>query len=137
MSSDTVTTDRLEIADLFTRLALLLDDRRWDDAGTVYTGDATVLSPRGGELRGVDALAGFLRGTLTEGERTQHLTTDILVDVHGDRAVASANSLVHFYRDGRAPHRTGGLRLEHTAVRTPAGWRFDEARITPGWIRED
>jgi hypothetical protein len=31
------------------------------------------------------------------------VTSDLLVDVDGDRASASANSLVHCYRDGRAP----------------------------------
>jgi hypothetical protein len=69
-----------------------------------------------------------------EGQHTQHTTTDLLVDVDGDQAAASANSLVYFYRDGQAPHLTSGLRLAYTAVRTPAGWRFREARIMLAWM---
>jgi hypothetical protein len=137
MSTDVLTADRVEIAGLFTRLAHLLDEERWEDAGTVYTDDVVVRSPRGGELHGIGAVVGYLRGSEVEGERTQHLTTDLLVDVDGDRAAASANSLVYFYRDGRPPHQASGLRLTCAAVRTPAGWRFRESRITLAWTREN
>lgn len=85
-------------------------------------------SPRSGEIHGLDELVGFMRRAEVEGQHTQHLTTDLLVDVNGDRAAASANSLVYFYRDGQAPHLTSGLRLACTAVRTQAGWRIRETR---------
>lgn len=136
MATATPIADRIEIADLFTRLARLLDEKRWEDAGTVYTDDVTVHSPRGGELHGIDKVIGFLRQAEVEGQHTQHTSTDLLVDVDGDRAAASANSFVYHYRDGQAPHFTGGLRQYTTAVRTPAGWRFREMRITPAWTRE-
>jgi hypothetical protein len=55
----------------------------------------------------------------------------------GDQAAASANSLVYYYRDGQAPHFTGGLRQYCIAVRTPAGWRFREARIMLAWMHEN
>jgi ketosteroid isomerase-like protein len=136
MSTDILIIDRIEIADLFTRLMRLLDEKRWEDADTVYTDDVAVHSPRGGELHGIDKVVGFLRQAEVEGEHTQHMTTDLLVNVNGDQAAASANSLVYFYRDGQAPHQTSGLRLACTAVRTPAGWRLREWRTTPAWIRE-
>jgi ketosteroid isomerase-like protein len=134
MSTDTLIADRIEIADLITRFARLLDEGRWEDAGTVYTDDVAVHSPRGGELRGIDKVVGYMRQAEVEGEHTQHITTDLLVNVNGDQAAASANSLVYFYRDGQAPHLTSGLRLAYTAVRTPAGWRFREARIVLAWM---
>lgn len=136
MSKDTLIADRIEITDLFTRLAHLLDEKRWEDADTVFTDDVVVHSPRGGELRGIDNVVGFMRQGEVEGQHTQHTTTDLLVDIDGDQAVASANSLVYYYRDGQAPHFTGGLRLDGTVVRTPTGWRFREQRITPAWTRE-
>lgn len=136
MSTDTLIADRMEIADLFSRFARLLDEKRWEDAGTVFTDDVAVHSPRGGELRGIDKVVGFMRQSEVEGQQAQHITTDLLVDVDGDQAAASAYSLVHYYRDGQAPHFTGGLRMTGTAVRTPAGWRFREQRITPAWTRE-
>lgn len=137
MSTATLLSDRIDIADLFSRFARLLDENRYADAGTVYADDVVVHSPRGGELRGIDAVADFIRRSAVDGERTQHTTTDLLVDVAGDSAAASANSLVYYYRDGRPPHRTGSLRLTATVVRTPPGWRLGEVRITPAWIREE
>ena len=127
--------DRMEILDLHTRLANLLDEGRFEDAGSVYTEDVEVHSPRGGRLRGLAVIGDYLRQSQKEGERTQHRTTDVLVDVAGDVAETSANSLVHFYRDGQPPHQTSGLRLTFTAVRTPAGWRFREARMALAWTR--
>ncbi|MGY2126103.1 nuclear transport factor 2 family protein [Nocardia gipuzkoensis] len=136
MSTDTPVADRIEIADLFTRFARLLDERRWEDADTIFTGDVKVHSPRI-DVRGIDKVVGFMRQSEVEGEHTQHTTTDLLVNVDGDQAAASANSLVYFYRDGRPPHQSSGLRLACTAVRTPAGWRLREARIMLAWMRED
>jgi hypothetical protein len=137
MSIDDLIRDRIEIADLLTRFALLLDEKRWEDADTVFTDDVAVHSPRGGELRGIDKVVGFMRQSEVEGQHAQHTTTDLLVDVDGDQAAALANSTVYYYRDGQAPHFTGGLRQHFTASRTPAGWRLREVRITPAWTREN
>ncbi|MBE1537909.1 nuclear transport factor 2 family protein [Actinomadura algeriensis] len=137
MSTNTLIADRIEIADLLSRFALLLDEKRWDDAAAVFAEDVAVHSPRGGELRGLDKVVGFMRQGEVEGEHTQHTTTDLLVEVDGDRASASANSTVYYYRDGLPPHFTGGLRQRFTAARTPAGWRLREVRITPAWTREN
>ena len=136
MSTITLIADRIEIADLFTRFARLLDEKRWEDADTVFTDDVAVHSPRSGEIRGIDKVVGFMRQAEVDGERTQHMTTDLLVDVNCDQATASANSLVYFYRDGQAPHRTSGLRLACTAVRTPTGWRLRESWTMLAWMHE-
>lgn len=136
MFTNTLVADRIEIADLVSRFALLLDEKRWEDAATVFTDDVAVHSPRGGELRGIDKVVDFMRQGEVEGQEAQHTTTDLLVDVDGDHAALSANSTVYYYRDGQAPHFTGGLRQHLTATRTPAGWRISEARITPLWTRE-
>ncbi|WP_067480160.1 nuclear transport factor 2 family protein [Actinomadura hibisca] len=137
MSAETFLADRIEITDLFARFALLLDEQRWEDADTVFADDVAVHSPRGGELHGIDKVVGFMRQGEVEGQHSQHTTTDLLVDIDGDQAAASGNSLVYYYRDGQAPHFTGGLRQYCTAVRTAAGWRLREVRITPAWTREN
>jgi hypothetical protein len=46
VSAHTPTADRIEIADLFSRFAQLLDEKRWDDADTIWTEDVAVHSPR-------------------------------------------------------------------------------------------
>ncbi|WP_040701622.1 nuclear transport factor 2 family protein [Nocardia vinacea] len=136
MSTDTLIADRIEIADLFTRFARLLDEVRYEDVDTVFTDDVEVHSPRI-QVRGIDKVTEFMRQSQVEGELTQHTTTDLLVRLDGDQAAASANSLVYYYRDGQPPHQTGGLRLAGTAVRTSAGWRLREARIMLAWMRKD
>ncbi|WTW91906.1 nuclear transport factor 2 family protein [Streptomycetaceae bacterium NBC_01309] len=137
MLTDSLIADRFEIADLFTRFAFLLDEQRWDDAATVFAEDVVVHSPRGGEIRGIDKIVDFMRQGEVEGQYAQHTTTDLLVDVDGDQAAASANSLVYYYREGQSPHFTGGLRMTANTVRTPTGWRLREVRITPIWTREN
>lgn len=129
-------TDRIEIADLFSRLSRLLDEKRWDDADTVFDRDISVSSPRNGELNGIDELVAVMRKAENPDELTQHVTTDLLVDLDGDKAATSANSVVYFFREGEAPHRTAGLRLTGVAVRTPAGWRLRESRTALLWLRE-
>jgi hypothetical protein len=125
-------SDRSEIADLFARLSGLLDGRRHEDAHTVYADDVAVHGPRG-ELRGIEEVTAFLAGGWDSEVDTRHVHGDVLVDVDGDRATATASQLVHFYRPGSAPHRTSGLSVACTAVRTPAGWRFGDSRITLLW----
>ncbi|MDT0321505.1 nuclear transport factor 2 family protein [Streptomyces millisiae] len=132
MSAAARIADRVEIAELFARLANLLDECRHDEAHTVYADDIVVRSPRA-ELRGIDEVTAYLKRSQVAGDRTQHTHGDVLVEVDGDRAKATANQLTHFYRDGEPPHRRSGLRVACEAVRTPAGWRFDDMRITLAW----
>lgn len=126
--------DRQEVADLLTRLGRLLDEGRHRDAHSVYTRDVAVRSPRGGTLRGLDEVISYLEASRVEGERTQHVYTDVLVDLDGDRAEVSANTFTYFYRDGEPPHQTGGLRIQGIAVRTPEGWRLRSIEMTLAWI---
>ena len=132
-----MSTDRMEITDLFTHLANLLDERRHDDCRRVYHPDVVARSPLGAEMRGVEEVIAHLRRSQVDGLRTQHVHGDVLVEVDGDRATTSANQLVYFYRDGEPPHRRSGLRITGTAVRTPAGWRIDETTIKLLWTQED
>ena len=135
MPAATPADDRAEITDLFAHLANLLDECRHDDAGTVFDADVVAHSPRG-DLHGLDELTAFLEKSWVEGQRTQHMHGDVLVRLDGDRATATANQHVHFYRDGVAPHRTSGLRVACIAVRTAAGWRFSEMQVTLAWTEE-
>jgi hypothetical protein len=130
-------TDRLDITELFARLAHLLDNNNLDDVRTVYTEDVEVHSPRGGELHGLASVTEYLRGSQVATEQTHHMNTDILITLDGDQAEASANQLVHFFREGEPPHQKSGLHTSYTAVRTPAGWRFRKARITLAWTEKN
>lgn len=102
MSTDTLIADRIEIADLFTRFALLLDEGRWQDADTVFTDDVAVHSPRGGELRGIDKVVGFMRQGEVEGQHAQHTTTDLLVDIRYGRRWGGDSARCRSYPPGHA-----------------------------------
>ncbi|MGW2592800.1 nuclear transport factor 2 family protein [Streptomyces sp. NPDC001515] len=128
--------DRTEVAELFARLGLLLDERRIEDAGTVYHEQVVVRSPKG-ELHGLDEVTALLKRSTSGDERSQHTYTGVVVRLDGDRARTTANGVTYFFREGAAPHRTSGLRMTCEAVRTPAGWRFADARIELAWLREE
>ncbi|MEV0284126.1 nuclear transport factor 2 family protein [Kribbella sp. NPDC050820] len=123
--------DRLEITDLFAELARVLDEGTPDELRNVYTKDVVVQSPRGGEIHGIDDVVAFVAATADA--KTQHLHSNIVVILDGDRADATATQLVFFFREGEAPHHRAGVHTKYSAVRTPAGWRFDRATISPVW----
>jgi hypothetical protein len=124
--------DRLEIAELITRLGHWLDGRGGDPA-TIYDRDVVVRSPRG-EFRGYDEVMAYLTRADPSGERAQHFHTDVLVAIDADRAEVTANQLVQFFQPGEAPHRTSGLRLRYEVVRRPEGWRLARAEIDLAWL---
>jgi hypothetical protein len=49
-------TDRQAIVDLISRLGLWLDDKRFDDARSMFTEDVTI-DTGGGSTRGIDGVA--------------------------------------------------------------------------------
>jgi hypothetical protein len=124
--------DRAAIAEVLARLGALLDGHG-GDAQEVYDRDVVVRSPRG-EVRGIDAVIPIVTTDPSRPERTQHLHADLLVTLDGDRAVAQANELVHFFHRGEAPHRSSGLRVQYRLVRRPEGWRIVESDLTLEWI---
>jgi 3-phenylpropionate/cinnamic acid dioxygenase small subunit len=128
--------DRLDITELFARLARLLDENRHDDIHTVYAEDIEVHSPRA-DVHGIDEVAAFLRGAQVVGERTQHIHGNVLVELDGDNASATADQLVYYFRDGEPPHQTSSVQLAYKVVRTAAGWRFREGRITLAWTHKN
>ncbi|WP_433338972.1 nuclear transport factor 2 family protein [Spirillospora sp. CA-294931] len=80
-------------------------------------------------------MVAYLRENSSDDERTQHLSSDVLVERDGDAAAVSANLVVHYYRPGREPFRAAGLRWRFDAVRGPSGWRFARAEVAPLWFR--
>jgi SnoaL-like domain len=128
--------DRDAITDLVSRLGLWLDEKRFDETASLFTDDVTV-STAGGQARGVERVAAQARRN-HEGAVTQHVITNVLVDVDGDRATAGANLIVTFVPDAGRPetHRTLGERYRFGAARTAAGWRLDRVEVIPLWTSQ-
>jgi hypothetical protein len=134
--------DRQEIADLITRLGTMIDERSFEDAATILADDVSVQTP-GGSSRGSEAVVAQARRNHTV--RTQHVITDVLIDLAGDRARARANLTVTFAPDQAGsrlvigetensdPRLTLGEVYRFQAIRTDAGWRLGRMEVEPLW----
>jgi 3-phenylpropionate/cinnamic acid dioxygenase small subunit len=133
--------DRHDITDLVYRLGAVLDDQRFDDMRTLVVEEATVRTP-GGAAEGREALIAQARRNHQPDEPTQHVITNVLVDLDGDRAKVRANLVVTFaspaHRDAALPapptKYTLGEIYRFDVVRTPEGWRFSRVETSPVWI---
>ncbi len=119
--------DRQHIVDLISRLGRWLDDKRFDDARSVLTEDVTVSTP-GGQAEGIERVVA--QASRNHQVPTQHLITNVLVDLDGDTATATANLLVTFAGDTVEQQ---GERYRFGAARTDAGWRLRRIEVTPIW----
>jgi 3-phenylpropionate/cinnamic acid dioxygenase small subunit len=134
-------TDRHEITNLVYRLGAVLDDRRFDEMRSLLVDEATVRTP-GGTAEGREALIAQAHRNHQPDEPTQHVITNPLVELDGDRAKVRANLVVNFATPARrdeslpAPPRkyTLGETYHFEVVRTPEGWRFASVESRPVWI---
>ena len=123
--------DRQAITDLVMRLARMLDEKRFDDAPAILADDATVRTP-GGTAGGRAAVVEQARRNHTV--RTQHVITNLLIDLDGDRAEAGANLLVTFAPTAGETTMLGE-RYRFEAVREPVGWRLSTIEVETLWNR--
>jgi ketosteroid isomerase-like protein len=125
-----MTNDRLEVADLITRLYALLDEGRYDELGSVYADDVELGFPSA-TMYGLGEAAAVARRRGERYERVQHISTDVLIDVDGDRAhVRSNHWAIHVHAGGRFE---SGLVHHFDAARTDAGWRLTKGRADVIW----
>ena len=136
--------DRQAIAELITRLGLMLDEKRFDEAQTILADDVTVQTP-GGSSRGPEAVVAQARRNHTV--RTQHAITDVLIQLDGNRAEARANLIVTFVPNSDRPDAgltigdseqpqsrlMIGERYRFEAVRGKAGWRLTLIEVERLW----
>jgi hypothetical protein len=126
-------SDRQAVTDLVTRLGLWLDEKRFFDTESLFTEDVTVATP-GGEAQGVGPVAAQARRN-HEYERIQHVITNVLVELDGDRAHARANLIATLVPRASEPaaHATLGERYRFEAARTRDGWRLARIEVEPVW----
>ncbi|MBA2310128.1 MAG: nuclear transport factor 2 family protein [Pseudonocardiales bacterium] len=131
--------DWLEIVQVTTRMAWLTDHRDWEGLVEVFADhvDLDYTSLAGGEparLAAADVVAGWLSGL--EGlDATQHLVSNHLVEVRGDRAVATAQfQAVHVLTNPHGdPIWTLGGRYRFGLAQGEVGWRIDAITMTATW----
>jgi hypothetical protein len=133
--------DERAITRLVGRLGVCLDEGRFDEMAELLTADATVRTP-GGTGQGRDMLVAQARRNHPTDQRFQHATSNVLIDVDGDRAAVRANLVVHIAtpHDGQGDGPAPALRCSigeiyrFTVVRTPDGWRFADIETDPRWL---
>lgn len=126
--------DRDEIATLVHRLGACLDEGRFEDLRTIFVADATARTP-GGLAEGIDAMIAQASRNHAPDDHIQHVISNILVDLGGDRAQVRANLVVTFAHGPGvpAPRRQLGEVYRFDARRTPAGWRLSRVESVPVW----
>jgi ketosteroid isomerase-like protein len=120
--------DRQAVADLIDRLGLWLDEKRFAEARSILAEDVRVRTP-GGTAEGIERVVA--QAARNHRERTQHVISNVRVDVAGDRATAGANLIVTFA--GEDGVRTQGERYAFAAAREPDGWRLESIEVAPVW----
>jgi SnoaL-like domain len=134
--------ERDEITTLVARLGVALDDGDFDGLRSLLTDDVTVRTP-GGTAEGHEAVIAQASRNHRPDQPCQHLITNVLVDLDGDRATARANLVVAFGPPGGGDRSVRPLDLPvrytigeiyHFELRrTPDGWRFARIETTPLW----
>ena len=126
--------DRQHIVDLVTSVGRCLDERDFEGLRSLFTDDATVTTP-GGTVSGHDALVAQARRGHSRDRGIQHVITNHLVDIDGDRADVRANLLVAFAASGPEdpqPFLLGEV-YRFELRRTADGWRISSLSSTPVW----
>jgi hypothetical protein len=133
--------DRAAISELLDRYSKLFDDRTFSETlPTLFTDDAFVEMPSG-EHQGIDGLDRFHEHVMAPFGPTQHLFTNTLVDVAGERASFRTNTYVthtvltaaESQSTGKGSYFLAGGTLTGTVLRTTRGWRFEKVVLDVIW----
>ena len=120
--------DRLVIADLIARYAVVIDNRDFDALDALFTPDARIdFSTFNGPVGDLTEIKAFLSSTLPFFTRSQHMMGLPLIDLDGDTAHARTscnNPMISEQPDGRTSVWLIGLWYDDDLVRTSDGWRF-------------
>jgi 3-phenylpropionate/cinnamic acid dioxygenase small subunit len=121
--------DRDEIRGVLVRYATAIDTRNWTLFRTCFTENASTDYGSIGAWSDVHSIARFMEAAHIDFGNTNHMLSNFVIEVHGDRA--RATSYVHvvlaYARDpGNWVDSVG--RYEDTLVRTSVGWQIAERR---------
>jgi len=126
--------DRIAAEDLLTRYATAVDRRDWEQYRSIFTADAEIDYTSAGGIAGtVDEVVEFLSTSLELFEMTQHLVSNIDLEVNGESATVTAMFNNPMRLPGGDTWFTGGW-YHHDLVRTPDGWRSRRLREESAWF---
>jgi ketosteroid isomerase-like protein len=126
-------TDHNEIQRQITRIGAMLDNHDFPNATQLFTEDVAIQTP-GGTAYGLEAA--MAQATRNHAKfTTQHIISNVLIDLDGDTASARADVVATFIAkddpDARRSSVAGSY--AYILVRTGAGWRVSELSMKPLW----
>lgn len=130
-------SDKQEIAEVLYRYATALDSRDGGLLRQVFLEDAVFEIGAGvGRFEGVAAIADVVGAFLGGLEASQHIISNPVIELDGDRATSACYLHAQHYLPDQ---RTGGNTLEiggtyrDRLVRTPDGWRIEHRELEVTW----
>ena len=132
--------DRAEIQDVIVRYGWAIDTKDWALLDTCFTDDAYVdySSNPGGVQGPYKEVRGWLEKMMSAFPVTQHLMSNVLVSLNGDRATCQTmvtNPQGAATREGPLHFFYVGGRYDDEFVRTAAGWRIERRVETTLWFQ--
>jgi 3-phenylpropionate/cinnamic acid dioxygenase small subunit len=123
--------DKDDIRELLAQYCFLLDDYQLTEFAALFAEDGT-WSSRNGEATGRAAIEQLLRELVPvpgPGTRRRHLTTNILITLHGDKAMVRSYFMV--VRDSRGgPAIAVAGRYEDEVICHDGRWLFKSRRLS-------
>jgi SnoaL-like domain len=140
-AADDLTTAKVELYDLVTRMFVYTDRRRFDDLSGVFADQVTLdwTALFGGEPATVAGaeVGGIWQQGMAGWKATQHLTGNVLVDIEPDPVEATISvdaQATHYLPDGLGQsHWVLGCYYDMRARRTDLGWRLTNVTVHPIW----
>jgi len=130
-----VLQDQQKITEICYRYGLALDSRDWAALAALFTPEADAFYLEMPPARGYQAIEDTCRAALTPLSATQHLISNVVVRVDGDRAECSCYLQAQHVKTGTAggDHYIIAGRYDDQLVRTTNGWRIRERRLQVMW----
>jgi ketosteroid isomerase-like protein len=127
--------DKQEITEICYRYGLAIDRRDWAALAALFTPDADAFYLDMPPARGYQAIEDTCRTALTPLSATQHLISNVVVRLDGDRAECSCYLQAQHVRAGTAGGDNFIIagRYDDKLLRTPDGWRIRERRLQSMW----
>ncbi len=133
--------DKADIQDTILKYATGIDTRDWDLYRSIFADEVEMdFSSYSGQPASVvtgDQWVQGVQAMLPGFDATQHVLTNFVIDVDGDKAVATVYMKAeHFIAntDGDNSHTLGGY-YTHKLQRTESGWKIHATKLTVTWSR--
>jgi ketosteroid isomerase-like protein len=127
--------DKQEITEICYRYGLALDRRDWAALAALFTPDADAFYLDMPPAHGYKAIEDTCRTALEPLSATQHLISNVVVRLDGDRAESTCYLQAQHVKTGTAGGDNFIIagRYDDKLLRTPDGWRIRERRLQLIW----